>query len=89
VTIKREGDQWYVVFIVETEIAPLPTNNEIVGVDLGINLLAALFNGDTVRQPLPLKLKQQQPARHQWAASVEPKPSGKWSTCTTSYRKPT
>lgn len=71
VTIKREGSLWYAIFSVEAETPPLPPNDKTVGIDLGINLLAALSTGETVANPHwfkqaadKLKLKQQQLARH-------------------------
>lgn len=36
-TIKREGDQWFIVFSCEgAEPEPLPAHNEVVGIDLGV-----------------------------------------------------
>ncbi|WP_243032455.1 RNA-guided endonuclease InsQ/TnpB family protein, partial [Thermus altitudinis] len=36
-TIKREGDDWYIIFVCETEPKPLPESHEAVGLDLGTN----------------------------------------------------
>lgn len=53
-TIKREGDQWSVVFTTEYEFDPSmvfhPTTREI-GVDLGINAFAALSDGTFIENP--------------------------------------
>ncbi|GCE46400.1 RNA-guided endonuclease InsQ/TnpB family protein [Thermosporothrix hazakensis] len=53
-TMKREGDQWYVVFTTEYEFDPSmafhPTTRE-VGVDLGINSFAALSDGTFIENP--------------------------------------
>jgi putative transposase len=52
VTIKREVDQWYVVFSCEVE-APekLPVSYEDVGIDLGVSHLATLSNGEMIEHP--------------------------------------
>jgi putative transposase len=53
-TIKREADQWYVVFTTEYECDPSrvfhPTTREI-GVDLGIHAFAALSDGTFIENP--------------------------------------
>ncbi len=36
-TLKREGDDWYIVFVCETEPNPLPENKAAIGIDLGTN----------------------------------------------------
>ncbi len=49
VTIKREVDQWYVTFSCEVADAEkLPVSYEDVGIDLGVNHLATLSNGEMV-----------------------------------------
>ena len=55
-TIKREVDQWYIVFSCEVEAKePLPANNEVVGIDLGVTHFAALSNGEIVDNPRHLR----------------------------------
>ncbi len=52
VTIKREIDQWYVVFSCEVETpTPLPVSSEDVGIDLGVTHLATLSNGEMIEHP--------------------------------------
>ena len=52
VTIKREVDQWFVVFSCEVEEpAPLPLTYEDVGIDLGVTHLATLSNGEMIEHP--------------------------------------
>jgi putative transposase len=52
VTIKREVDQWFVVFSCEIqEPAPLPLSSEEVGIDLGVTHLATLSNGEMIKHP--------------------------------------
>uniref|UniRef100_UPI0013B3EACF RNA-guided endonuclease InsQ/TnpB family protein n=1 Tax=Thermus caldifontis TaxID=1930763 RepID=UPI0013B3EACF len=36
-TVKREGDEWYIVFVCEVEPTPLPASTASVGIDLGTN----------------------------------------------------
>lgn len=50
-TIKREGDQWYVVFVCEVEQEPLPQSDEAVGIDLGLLHFATLSTGETIENP--------------------------------------
>lgn len=50
-TIKREGNQWYVVFACEVEQAPLPETDEAIGVDLGLLHFATLSTGETIENP--------------------------------------
>jgi putative transposase len=52
VTMKREVDQWYVVFSCEVE-APekLPVSSEDVGLDMGVTHLATLSNGQMIAHP--------------------------------------
>jgi putative transposase len=52
VTMKREGEHWYVVFSCEVEKQqPLPVSYEDVGIDLGVTHLATLSNGDMIEHP--------------------------------------
>jgi putative transposase len=52
VTIKREVDQWFVVFSCEVEEpALLPLSYEDVGIDLGVTHLATLSNGEMIEHP--------------------------------------
>ncbi|HTI15176.1 MAG TPA: transposase [Dictyobacter sp.] len=50
-TIKREQDQWYVVFVCEVEAEKLPVSYEEVGIDLGITHFAALSDGTFIDNP--------------------------------------
>ncbi len=52
VTIKREGDQWYVTFSCEVpEPEKVPLSYEDVGIDLGVTHLATLSNGEMIEHP--------------------------------------
>jgi len=50
-TIKREGDQWYIVFACEVESVPLEANHEAIGIDLGLLHFATLSEGRTIENP--------------------------------------
>jgi putative transposase len=50
-TIKRDVDHWYVTFSCEVEEEPLPTNEEAVGLDLGLLHFATLSTGETIENP--------------------------------------
>jgi putative transposase len=53
-TIKREGDQWFVVFSSEYEFDPSMTfhpSDEEVGIDLGVNSFAVLSDGTPIENP--------------------------------------
>jgi putative transposase len=51
VTVKRECGQWYVCFSVECEAKPLPPLDTAIGIDLGLEYLAALTDGPPVPNP--------------------------------------
>ncbi len=53
-TVKREGDQWYAVIIVEDEFDPTMTfhpSEEVVGIDLGVKSFAVLSDGSEIANP--------------------------------------
>jgi putative transposase len=52
ITIKREVDQWVVVFSCEVpEPEKLPVSYEDVGIDVGVTHLATLSNGEMIEHP--------------------------------------
>lgn len=54
-TVSRTADHWYVSLSVELSETPKPCENqEGIGVDLGINRLATLSNGEMFEGPKPL-----------------------------------
>ena len=53
--IVREGDRWYVSFIVDAERLPVSHPKSVVGVDVGIKAFATLSSGETFDAPRPLK----------------------------------
>ncbi len=70
VTIKREGDHWYVIFSCEVQQpAPLPLSYEDVGIDLGVTHLATLSNGEMIEHPRYYRRAEKQLAKWQQAVS--------------------
>lgn len=64
--IKREGDQWYAVFVCEVEKPePLPVSYEDVGIDLGVSKLATLSIGEAIEHPRYLRKSAKKLARLQ------------------------
>jgi putative transposase len=52
VTVSRKADRWFASIMVETaDIQPVVQPQEVVGVDLGINKLAALSDGAAISGP--------------------------------------
>lgn len=59
-TISRKAEQWFVSFQIEVSNEQYYAENQsyngnVIGVDLGINTLATLSNGDKYQAPKPLK----------------------------------
>lgn len=51
-TVKREGEQWYVVFACEVpESEPLPPTGQETGIDVGLLSLATLADGRVIENP--------------------------------------
>lgn len=70
VTIKREVDQWYVIFSCEVESPGLlPVSYEEVGIDLGVTHLATLSNGEMIEHPRYYRKAQQTLEKRQQAVS--------------------
>jgi IS605 OrfB family transposase len=70
VTIKREVDQWYVVFSCEvTSPEKLPVSYEDVGIDLGVAHLATLSNGEMIEHPRYYRKAQTILAKRQQSVS--------------------
>ncbi len=67
--IKREDDQWYVIFSCEAELEPLPVSPMDVGVDLGVTHFAALSDGTIIDHPRYYRKAQKKLERLQQALS--------------------
>ncbi len=76
VTIKREVDQWYVVFSSEVEaLERLLVSYEDVGIDLGITHLATLSNGEMIEHPRYYRKAQETLEKRQQALARKKKGS--------------
>lgn len=65
-TPKREGDDWYIVFVCETEPNPLPENRAAIGIDLGTNPhFLVTSEGELVEAPRYFQKAQAKLARTQ------------------------
>jgi putative transposase len=69
VSIKRDGDQWYVCFSCEVAAIPLPETDTATGIDLGLLHFATLSDGTTMENPRHLRrgLKKLKRAQQQLA----------------------
>ena len=58
--IKDSADRYFLSFVCDVNLSPLPPNDNSIGVDLGIIDFATLSNGEKIKAPKPLKsnLKQ-------------------------------
>ncbi len=69
-TIKREGEHWYAVFICEIDKPePSPLSYEDVGIDLGVIHFAALSNGEFIDHPRYFRKAEKKLAKAQQALS--------------------
>ena len=50
-TIKRDVDQWYVMFAAEVEPQPLKMTSNSIGIDVGLRSLISLSNGEQIEPP--------------------------------------
>ncbi|WP_018461885.1 RNA-guided endonuclease InsQ/TnpB family protein [Thermus oshimai] len=58
-TVKREGDQWYIIFVCEVEPRPLPESDKAVGIDLGTNPnFLVTSDGEMIEAPRYLQKAQ-------------------------------
>jgi putative transposase len=55
VSIKREGEHWYVCFSVEVADIALPHSDKAVGIDLGLATFATLSDGQRIENPRHLR----------------------------------
>ena len=51
VTIKRQVEEWYVCFSVESSTLPLPETSDTVGIDVGLTSFAVLSDGTDIDNP--------------------------------------
>jgi putative transposase len=68
VTIIREADgRYYASFVVEIPVTPLPASANDVGIDLGLETLAATSGGELIANPRYLRIRQRRLAKAQRA----------------------
>lgn len=63
--IRKPSGRWFVSFVVEVEIDPLPLTSVEVGIDFGINRLATLSTGERVGNPRHLTTRARRLAKAQ------------------------
>ncbi|WP_354636055.1 transposase [Planktothricoides raciborskii] len=49
VTISREADRWFISFKIDVPVSPTEKTKDVVGIDLGIKVLATLSTGEIVK----------------------------------------
>lgn len=77
-SIKREGDEWYAVYMCEVERNPLPLNESEVGIDLGVNPnFIITSDGEYVASPRYFRAARKKLAKLQRRASKQKKNSNR------------
>lgn len=75
-TVKREKDQWYIIFVCEVEPKRLPENENAIGIDLGTNPnFLVTSNGEEVKAPKYYQNTQKKLAKLQQNLSKKKKNS--------------
>jgi putative transposase len=69
VSVKREGEHWYVCFSVEVDTVPLPHSDKAIGIDLGLTTFAVFSNGEAIANPRYLRKSLSNLASKQQALS--------------------
>ena len=67
-TVKREGEQWYMVFsceMTESVATQMPSTNDAIGIDLELLHFATLSTGETIENPHFFRKAQKDLARKQ------------------------
>ena len=79
-TVRRDVDKWHACFSVETENPPqrLRQRKSQVGIDLGLNSLMTLSNGEKVQPPKFLRKMERKIKREQRRLSRKKKRSRNW-----------
>jgi len=88
-TIRRDVDKWYACFSVETDgtVKPQDPRESHVGVDLGLNSLVTLSNGEKVSPPKFLRKMEKKLSREQKRLSRKKKHSKNWTKQTVRVAK--
>jgi putative transposase len=76
---KRDGNAWYVIFALELpDVIPAPHPGLAVGIDVGLNSLVALSDGQTMDNPRWYRSTEAKLAHAQRIISRRKKFSGRW-----------
>jgi putative transposase len=79
-SVIREPDgRYYASFVVEREATPLPACDREVGIDLGLNSLAVISDGEVIPNPRFLRTAQRRLRRAQRVLSRRQKGSANWA----------
>ncbi len=76
-TVKRDVNQWYVVFSCEVESSARPHNGPAVGVDVGLEKFATLSDGTVIENPRFLRESEQKIKKRQRRVSRRKKGSNR------------
>ena len=81
VTISRTAHRWFVSITVDTEDTEVvdTSTHPVIGIDVGINMLATLSNGTKYDNPRPLKRYERKLKREQRKLSRKVPKSNNWS----------
>lgn len=77
-TISRTADRWYISWKIETEITNLDKNVPIVGVDLGVKVLATLSTGEVFEGAKSYRRYEQKLSRLQYLNRHKQRGSANW-----------
>ncbi|HVH70507.1 MAG TPA: transposase [Candidatus Dormibacteraeota bacterium] len=77
-TLKRENGMWYACFSCVVEREPLPSNDQAVGIDVGLSSFAVLSDGREIANPRLLKRTQKRLRRAQRRVARRKKFSHRW-----------
>ncbi len=78
-TVKREGDDWYIIFVCEVDPKPLPPNDNQVGIDLGTNpYFLVTSEGEMVEAPRYYQKTQEKLAKIQRELSRKKRGSNRY-----------
>ena len=79
VTITKDcAGRYFVTLVLDECIQPLPKTGLVIGVDLGINRLATLSNGERIHNPQHTRKYEKRLAKAQRILSRRKKGSGRW-----------
>lgn len=73
--VRQRADGWYVSLVVETDIEPLPTSPNSIGIDMGIKSLLATSEGESIDNPKHLYKAERKLKRLQRSVSRKKKGS--------------